>query len=272
MIRQGGARLVEVGTTNKTRLADYADVIGPQTRMLLKVHQSNYRIVGFTEEAAVPELAALARARGLVLMHDLGSGALLDLRRFGRPHEPTVPDALQAGADLVAFSGDKLLGGPQAGLLVGSVAAIDPLRRHPLLRALRLDKMVLAALEATLRLYRDPDAAVAAIPLLRMLDQDDAILLARAERLVALLGGSVETSIERSEGYAGGGTLPEGVILSRAVAVHGEAEPLAAWLRQRRPAIVGRISGGRLWLDMLTVADDEVLVLADALKARGFAP
>ncbi len=272
VIRQGGARLVEVGTTNKTRLADYADAIGPQTRMLLKVHQSNYRIVGFTAEAAVPALAALARARGLVLMHDLGSGALLDLRRFGRPHEPTVRDALAAGANLVAFSGDKLLGGPQAGILVGSTAAVAPLRRHPLLRALRLDKMSLAALEATLRLYRDPDGAVAAIPLLRMLDQDEATLAARAERLVSLLDGCIETVIEPSEGYAGGGTLPGSVISSRAVALHGEAEMLAARLRRYRPSVVGRISGGRLLLDMLTVADDEVPVLAEAIKARGFAP
>ena len=272
VIRQGGARLVEVGTTNRTRLADYADAIGPQTRMLLKVHQSNYRIVGFTAEAAVPELAALARARGLVLMHDLGSGALLDLRRFGRPPEPTVRDALAAGAELVAFSGDKLLGGPQAGILVGSEAAIAPLRRHPLLRALRLDKMSLAALEATLALYRDPDAAVAAIPLLRMLDQDEAALAARAERLVALLDGCIGTAIEPSEGFAGGGTLPGSVIPSRAVALHGEAEALAARLRRHRPAVVGRISGGRLLLDMLTVADDEVPVLAEAVKARGFAP
>ncbi len=272
VIRQGGARLVEVGTTNRTRLADYADAIGPQTRMLLKVHRSNYRIVGFTSEAAVPELAALARARGLVLMHDLGSGALLDLRRFGRPHEPTVRDALAAGADLVAFSGDKLLGGPQAGILVGSTAALDPLRRHPLLRALRLDKMSLAALEATLRLYRDPDAAVAAIPLLRMLAQDEATLAGRAERLAGLLEGCIETAVVPSEGYAGGGTLPESVIPSRAVALHADAEPLAARLRRHRPAVVGRISGGRLLLDMLTVADDEVPILAEAVKARGFAP
>ncbi len=272
VIRQGGARLVEVGTTNKTRLADYADAIGPQTRMLLKVHRSNYRIVGFTSEVAVPELAALARARSVVLMHDLGSGALLDLRRFGRPHEPTVRDALAAGADLVAFSGDKLLGGPQAGILVGSTAAIDPLRRHPLLRALRLDKMSLAALEATLRLYRDPDVAVAAIPLLRMLDQGEATLAARAERLVGLLDGSLEVAIVASEGFAGGGTLPESVIPSHAVVLHADAEPLAARLRQHRPAVVGRISGGRLLLDMLAVADDEVPVLAEAIRSRGSAP
>ncbi len=220
----------------------------------------------------MPELAALARARGLVLMHDLGSGALLDLRRFGRPHEPTVRDALAAGADLVAFSGDKLLGGPQAGILVGSTAAVAPLRRHPLLRALRLDKMSLAALEATLRLYRDPDAAVPAIPLLRMLDQDEAMLAARAERLVGLLDGCIETVIEPSEGYAGGGTLPESVIPSRAVVLHADAEMLAAQLRRHRPPVVGRISGGRLLLDMLTIADDEVPILAEAIKARGFAP
>ncbi|MGC1304543.1 MAG: L-seryl-tRNA(Sec) selenium transferase, partial [Caulobacteraceae bacterium] len=154
VIRQGGARLVEVGTTNRTRLSDYAAAITPDTRVLLKVHQSNYRVVGFTAEASLAELAGLARERGLTLMHDLGGGALTDLRRLGRPYEPTVRESLEAGADLVAFSGDKLMGGPQAGLLAGRKSAMDPLRRHPLLRAVRLDKMVLGALEATLRLYR----------------------------------------------------------------------------------------------------------------------
>ena len=267
VIRQGGARLVEVGSTNKTRIADYADAITPQTRMLLKVHQSNYRIVGFTEEASVAQLAALARDRDLILMHDLGSGTLLDLRRFGRPHEPTVREALAAGAGLVAFSGDKLLGGPQAGILVGSTAAIAPLRAHPLLRALRLDKMSLAALEATLRLYRDPDDAVAAIPLLRMLAQDEATLADRAERLVRLLGPDIDAVVVSSTGHAGGGTLPGTEIPSRAVALDPAAVPIER-LRRHRPAIVGRISGGRLLLDMLTVADDEIPLIAEAMKVR----
>lgn len=269
VIRQGGAQLVEVGTTNKTRLADYRDAITPRTRMLLKVHQSNYRIVGFTAEAGIAELSVLARERGLVLMHDLGSGALIDLRRFGRPYEPTVRDAVAAGANLVAFSGDKLMGGPQAGILVGDAQAVAPLRRHPLLRALRLDKMSLAALEATLRLYRDPDAAIAAIPVLRMLAQDEATLSLRADRLRALLDDVVAASVESSTGHAGGGTLPDSVIPSRAVAVQCDtvaADLLAARLRRQVPAVVGRVAGGRLLLDMLAVRDIDIPVVASAVR------
>jgi L-seryl-tRNA(Ser) seleniumtransferase len=187
VIRQGGAKLVEVGTTNRTRLADYAAAITSETCVLLKVHQSNYRVVGFTAETSLQELSGLARERGLILMHDLGGGALADLRRLGRPYEPTVRESLEAGADLVAFSGDKLMGGPQAGLLAGRRAAIDPLRKHPLLRAVRLDKMTLAALEATLRLYRDPARAVVGVPALAMLAQGLDQLRARAERLAAVL-------------------------------------------------------------------------------------
>ena len=270
VIRQGGARLVEVGTTNKTRIADYADAITPRTRMLLKVHQSNYRIVGFTAAASMAELSALARTHGLVLMQDLGSGALVDLRRFGLPHEPTVQEALAAGADIVAFSGDKLLGGPQAGLLVGRAATLAPLRRHPLLRAVRLDKMSLAALEATLRLYGNIDAAVTQIPVLRMLGQDEATLQARAKKLCDWLGDAIAATSEASTGYAGGGTLPDTVIPSQAVALLPEAltaETLAARLRLRHPAVVGRLSGGRLLLDMLTVTDDEIPVVATAVRA-----
>jgi L-seryl-tRNA(Ser) seleniumtransferase len=268
VIRQGGARLVEVGTTNKTRLADYRDAITPHTRMLLKVHQSNYRIVGFTAEATLPELASLSREHGLLLMQDLGSGALLDLSRFGRPREPTVMDSLSAGADLVAFSGDKLMGGPQAGMLVGRRTAIDPLRKHPLLRAVRLDKMSLAALEATLRLYRNPDEAVIRIPALRMLAQEPAAIEARATRLVALLDDAIPAGIEPSTGYAGGGTLPGSVIQSHAVALTSTiaAETLVARLRAHHPAVIGRLAGGRLLLDMLTVADDELPMLAEAVN------
>jgi L-seryl-tRNA(Ser) seleniumtransferase len=267
VIRQGGARLVEVGTTNKTRLADYRDAITPQTRMLLKVHQSNYRIVGFTAEASLPELATLAREHDLLLMQDLGSGALLDLRRLGRAHEPTVRDSLAGGADLVAFSGDKLLGGPQAGLLVGQRRAVDPLRRHPLLRALRLDKMSLAALEATLRLYRDPAKAAADIPILRMLGQDTTLLQERAERLCALLADRVECRIQASTGYAGGGTLPDSAIPSRAVVVQAAllVEEFGRRLRAGHPAVVGRLAGGRLLLDMLTVDDAELVAVAAAI-------
>ena len=269
VIRQGGARLIEVGTTNKTRIADYRDAITPQTRMLLKVHQSNYRIVGFTAEVGIAELAGLARERDLVLMQDLGSGAMLDLRRFGRPYEPTVRDALADGADLVAFSGDKLMGGPQAGILVGRTHVVAPLRRHPLLRALRLDKMTLAALEATLRLYRNPDEAVTEIPVLRMLGQSGSVLAARAALLCELLGGIVVATAEPSTGYAGGGTLPDSTIPSHAVSIHSshvEAGILAARLRAHRPAIIGRLASGRFLLDMLAVEDAEIPVMAAAIR------
>jgi len=270
VIRQGGARLVEVGTTNKARIEDYADAVTPATRVLLKVHQSNYRIIGFTEETSLEALSDLARARDLILMHDLGGGALLDPRGGSGAHEPTVQDCLRAGADIIAFSGDKLMGGPQAGLLVGAAKAIGPLRRHPLMRALRLDKMTLAALEATLRLYRDPDMAIQRIPVLRMLAQTNAALQARARRLAQLLDGVAAVEIEESHGYAGGGALPEERLASwAAVLSHAELSPdaLAAQLRAGRPGVVGRVAGGKLILDMLTVADEEVIELAAAVRA-----
>jgi L-seryl-tRNA(Ser) seleniumtransferase len=275
VIRQGGARLVEVGTTNKTRIEDYAAAITPDTCVLLKVHQSNYRIIGFTEEAPLEALADLARARNLVLMHDLGGGALLNplgggAQGTGPIREPTVQDCLRAGSDIVAFSGDKLMGGPQAGLLVGTAPAIAPLRRHPLMRALRLDKMRLAALEATLRLYRDPETAIQRIPALRMLAQTDAALSARAQRLAQLLDGATEVEVEASHGYAGGGALPEQRLASWAVTLsHDDFGPdaFAAQLRAGRPGVVGRVSGGRLILDMLTVGDEEVIELAAAVRA-----
>jgi L-seryl-tRNA(Ser) seleniumtransferase len=268
VIRQGGARLVEVGTTNRTRLADYANAITPETRVLLKVHQSNYRVVGFTAEASLAELSGLARERGLMLMHDLGGGAMSDLRRLGRPYEPTARDSLDAGADLVAFSGDKLMGGPQAGLLAGRKAAIDPLRKHPLLRAVRLDKMTLAALEATLQLYRDPAKAAAAVPALAMLAQSAEALQARAERLASAMDPTAGARAEPSTAYTGGGTLPGEAMASWAVRLEGpEPETLSARLRKGRPAVVGRIDDGALVLDMLTVRDAELGALVAALNA-----
>jgi L-seryl-tRNA(Ser) seleniumtransferase len=275
VIRQGGARLVEVGTTNKTRIGDYAAAITPETRVLLKVHQSNYRIVGFTEETALDALAELARARNLILMYDLGGGALIDPQRLSpgrleRMHEPTVADSVRAGAHIVAFSGDKLMGGPQAGLMVGAAQVIDPLRRHPLMRALRVDKMSLAALDATLRLYRDPDLAARRIPALRMLAQSDAVLRARAQRLSYLLEGDARVRVEVSQGYAGGGALPENRLGSFAVALsHPDISPdmLAGRLRAGSPAVVGRLNGGEVLLDMLTVDDEDVIEVAAAVRA-----
>ena len=265
VIQQGGARLVEVGTTNRTRLSDYAAAIGPRTRMLLRVHQSNYRITGFTGAPAPAEIAALAHEHGLLMMDDLGSGSLHDLRPYRCPDEPTVRQAVEAGADVVAFSGDKLLGGPQAGLLVGREAAIDRMRRHPLLRAVRPDKMCLAALEATLRLHVQ---APLELPVMRMLAQTEDVLQARAERLCALLPDSVLWRVEPTEAQVGGGSLPGTCLPSRAVGLACEAmgaDALALALRRNRPAVVGRIAADLVLLDMIAVADDELAEIADAV-------
>lgn len=261
VIQQGGARLVEVGTTNKTRLDDYARAVTPATRVLLKVHQSNFRMTGFTEDTPLRELADLARERGLLLVHDLGSGALTDLRLGGRPPEMTVQDSIAAGVDVVAFSGDKLLGGPQSGLLAGRASAIDTLRRHPLLRALRLDKLTLAALEATLRLHRDGDA----VPALATMGQAPAALQARADRLAALLGPQARP--EPTTGFAGGGTLPDAGIPSMGVGLHVDgAARVKAALRDGRPPVIVRVADNRVLLDMLTVGDDEVSEVAAAVQ------
>ncbi len=259
VIRQGGARLVEVGATNKTRLSDYRAAIGPDTRVLLKVHQSNFRTIGFTAETSIAELAELARAQGLLVVADVGSGLLL-----AGPHttEPTLGAALSAGADVVTCSGDKLLGGPQAGLILGRKSAVDRLRDHPLLRAVRLDKMSLAALEATLMLHRDMPERV---PLRHMLGQSEAVLQQRAERLQVMLGSG---AVEPTEAFAGGGSLPEERIASRAVALNPGigAEEAAGLLRSHHPAVIGRIQDGRLLLDMVAVSDDELPELAAALR------
>ena len=259
VIRQGGARLVEVGSTNKTRVQDYRAAIGPDTRVLLKVHQSNFRTIGFTAETSIAELAGLAREHDLLVVADLGSGLLHEAPGTA---EPSLGEALSAGADLVTCSGDKLLGGPQAGLILGKKTAVDPLRRHPLLRAVRLDKMSLAALEATLLLHRDMPERV---PVRRMLGQTEAVLQQRAERLRTLLGSG---AVERTDAFAGGGSLPEERIASRALALQPEigAEEAAELLRSCDPPVIGRINEGRLLLDMLTVSDDELPALAAALR------
>ncbi len=259
IIAQGGARLVEVGTTNKTRLADYRAAITPATRALLAVHRGNFAMVGFTETVARSELAALAHAHGLIMIEDLGHGDLLGVLGQAR-----VRDAVAAGIDVVAFSADKLLGGPQAGILAGTQAAIAPIARHPLMRALRLDKLSLAALEATLRLHAQ--GAHGHIPALRMLGQSPASLRDRAERLATLLAPHGE--VIASEGQAGGGTLPAQPIASAAVALHVAApDALAATLRAGSPPVIGRIAAGRLRLDMLSVADEEVEALAASVRA-----
>jgi len=252
VLMRSGARLVEVGTTNRTRAKDYDKAVRPETALLLRVHQSNFRVVGFTEQPKLEELAAVARRHGLPLVDDQGSGALVEL-----PGEPTARESLAAGADLVCFSGDKLLGGPQAGIVVGRADLIEQLRRHPLQRAMRADKLTLAALEGTLRLYLD---APERIPVLRMLAQDKSVVRARAERLAALVGGTVEETV----GRVGGGALPLAELVSFACAVE---ESLVGPLRHGEPPVVGVLRDGALLLDCLTLTDMEVDEVATAVRA-----
>ncbi len=255
VLARSGARLVEVGTTNRTRAADYERAIGAETAVLLRVHQSNFRVVGFTELPSTAELAEIASRHGLPLVDDLGSGALVPLH-----DEPTARDTLAAGAGLVCFSGDKLLGGPQAGIVAGRADLVERLRRHPLQRALRADKLSLAALEGTLALYLDPERAMREVPVLRMLAEPAETVRARAERLAAAVGGTVEETVAR----VGGGALPLAELPSFACAVE---EELAAPLRAGGPPVVGIVRDGRLLLDCRTLADGDVDEVASAVNA-----
>jgi L-seryl-tRNA(Ser) seleniumtransferase len=257
VLARSGAHMVEVGTTNRTRAADYERAIGPETGALLRVHQSNYRIVGFTAAVSTEELARIAQRAGLPLVDDLGSGSLLDVG-----DEPTVAASLAAGADLVCFSGDKLLGGPQAGVVVGRAELVERLRRHPLQRALRADKLTLAALEGTLGLLADPETARREIPVLRMLHEPVEPVRERAERLAGLIGGEVEETVAR----VGGGALPLAELPSAACAIE---EDVATLLRLGEPPVVGIVRDGRLLLDTRTLTDPEVDEVARAvLQAR----
>ena len=252
VLARSGARLVEVGTTNRTRAADYETAVGPETALLLRVHQSNFRVVGFTEQPRLEELAAVARRHDVPLLDDLGSGALVDV-----DGEPTPAAALAAGADLVCFSGDKLLGGPQAGIVVGRAVLVEQLRRHPLHRALRSDKLTLAALEGTLALVLDSPAE---IPVLRMLQEPADAVRARAERLARATGGDVEETV----GRVGGGALPLAELPSWACAVE---EALAAVLRAHDPPVVAVVRDGRTLLDCRTLTDAEADEVAAAVLA-----
>ena len=251
---RSGARLVEVGTTNRTRAADYERAIGPETAVLLRVHQSNFRVVGFTERPELSDLATVAQRSGLPLVDDLGSGAL---GRVG--DEPTPAESLRAGADLVCFSGDKLLGGPQAGVVVGRADLVERLRRHPLQRALRADKLTLAALEGTLALALDPSTRDE-VPVLRMLHEPVEAVRARAERLAELVGGEVEETVAR----VGGGALPLAELPSAACAVE---ESLAEPLRLGDPPVVALVRDGRTLLDCRTLTDAEVDEVAAAVSS-----
>jgi L-seryl-tRNA(Ser) seleniumtransferase len=270
-----GARLREVGTTNKTRLADYERAIGPETAAILRVHHSNYRIVGFTEEAPLPDLAALAHAHGLAMIDDIGSGALGPDRPPGLGDEPDVAGGLAAGADVVLFSGDKLLGGPQSGILVGNAPSIRRIETDPLLRALRVDKMTLAALEATLRLIRDGAIALERIPLWRMLSAPLPSLQARAERLAGRLRGELglNASVRAGESFIGGGSVPVQPIPTVLVGISppfpastASEGAFARGLRMGEPSVVARVQRGAVILDLRTVAEDEEATLLDAVR------
>ena len=256
VLERSCARLIEVGTTNRTRAADYERALNDQTALLLRVHQSNFRVVGFTERPALRELADLAHRHELPLLDDLGSGALVDLG-----DEPTARAALEQGADLVCFSGDKLLGGPQAGIVLGRADLVERLRRYPLHRAVRIDKLSLAALAGTLLLYVEPGRALREVPVLRMLHEDPASIRARAEWLASAVGGEVEETVAR----VGGGALPLAELPSFACALE---ESLAAPLRLGDPPVVGIVRDGRLLLDCRTLRDDELDAIVAAVRAH----
>ena len=264
IMARAGATLREVGTTNRTHVKDYAAAIGPDTGLVLKVHTSNYRVEGFTADVPPRDLAALAHKRKTLLAHDLGSGTLADLTRFGLAHEPTVAEAVRDGADLVTFSGDKLLGGPQAGFVVGKRAAIARLNRNPMKRALRVDKIRLAAIEATLRLYRDPERLAERLPTLGFLARPAAQIESAARRLaphIALPGYSV--GIVACKSQIGSGALPVETVPSFALAISGGAlDRLAARLRALPVPVIGRIERRALLLD-LRCLDDEAGFIAN---------
>lgn len=272
VLAKSGAKLIEVGTTNKTRLSDYANAITENTAALLRVHMSNYRIVGFTEEVGLPELVKLGKQKGLPVIDDLGSGALVDVSRFGLAPEPLAQDSVKAGATIVAFSGDKLTGGPQAGILVGERKWIRAIRRNPLYRAMRLDKLMLGALHATLLLYLDPEAAMSCVPTLAAIATPVADLERRARRLVRRAGLPKEAAtvtIETEQSQVGGGALPGENLETRVVAVRPlalSADRLARRLRCGQPSVFCRIKEDRVLLDMRTVTGEEVAELAAGLR------
>jgi len=273
VMSRSGAILREVGTTNKTHLRDYENALSERTALLLKVHTSNFRLLGFTAEVPLEQLVGLGRTHQLPVMEDLGSGSLLDLSPFGLEKEPTVPEAVRSGADLVTFSGDKLLGGPQAGIIVGHHKWIELLRRNPLNRALRIDKFTLAALEATLHLYRRPDQALREIPTLRMLSLALPDLHRRARRWLRLLrqacGSEIRCAITLTQSQVGGGALPLSTPDSYALVLTpqtGTITELEKHLRSREIPIIGRIEKERLLLDLRTLQEADRPVLIQGIK------
>ena len=273
VMARSGARLVEIGTTNRTHLPDYEGAIRDETALLLKVHTSNYSMVGFTADVSLKDLVALGARYHLAVMKDLGSGNFVDFSRYGLINEPTVQEAVATGADVVTFSGDKMLGGPQAGIIVGRKDALDRIKKNPINRALRIDKMTLAALEATLHLYRDESKAISAIPTLRMLTLPAKVIANRARRLLNQLkkpgDKRLEAVIVSASSRVGGGALPLQELPTKCVAVRIEgrsANRIDLIMRQATPPIVGRIENDLFVMDMRTVQDEEIAIIASTFE------
>lgn len=272
VMSKSGCLLKEVGTTNRTHRKDYAQAIGEETALLLKVHKSNYSVVGFSTEVSVKELVDLAREHQLPVMEDLGSGTFIDFSEHGLLHEPTVQESVASGADVVTFSGDKLLGGPQGGIIVGKRALVEKIKQNPLARALRIDKLTLAALEGTLRLYRDPRRAITAIPTLRMMTMPMETIQARAEQLKTMLATlddpRLQVHIEERASRIGGGALPLQALPSRCVALSvtgHSANAIERHMRLGTPPIIGRIESNLYLLDVRTLLPNQFEPIVAAL-------
>ena len=277
VLSQSGAALREVGTTNRTKLADYEKAVGVHTRMILRVHPSNYKIVGFTAMPTVAELSALAKKHKILLYEDIGSGALFDLSEFGLADEPVVSRSIEAGADVVSFSGDKLLGGPQSGIIVGRLDLIEKLRKHPLYRALRVDKLGLAALEATLQAYRR-DSATSEIPVTRMLSMTESEIAERVVRFGKKLdeatgkNGNLQIEIVDGLSAVGGGAAPAAQLKTKLLALSHRrmpAERLEHLLRSSDPPVIARIVDGRVMIDLRTVLEDDEAEIAASIQCLG---
>jgi len=275
VMAQSGAILVEVGTSNRTHLRDYQRAITADTALLLKVHRSNFAVSGFVADVSAADLVEVGRRQGIPVMFDLGSGCLVDLRTRGLPYEPTVQDAVAAGCDVVTFSGDKLLGGPQAGLIVGRTQSVEAIRSHPLARAVRMDKLDYAALAATLRQYVDPQAVWTALPVLRMLSANPDDLRERAQRLrdavAAVAPGTWRVGVQATVAEAGGGSLPQAQLPSYAVTIASPVPPdaLERQLRSHTPPVFARIEKDTVLLDMRTLLPGDDAAIVEALAQPG---